>query len=98
MHPLRGRPGRDRRVNILDIGGVVTRFGTVHVQPFTKEEAFAEALTPPTDTESYHAGSDRDSPDPEANVWNLRPPNGRIDGFDIGFVVVQFGHSCAVLP
>ena len=87
--------GKDFRVDGFDIGAVVNRFGTARGTPPTKAEALAEALTPPTDTTGYHAASDRDSPDPGANVWNVRPPNGFIDGFDISFVVFQFGHSCA---
>ena len=90
--------GRDFRVDAFDIGAVVGRFGTIRGTPPTKEEALVEALTPPGDTTSYHAGSDRDTPDPEANVWNLGPPSGNIDGFDIAFVVAQFGHTCVVLP
>ena len=86
---------RTGNIDGFDIGDVVLRFDTALGTPPTKEEALAEALAPPTDTTSYHAASDRDSPDPEANVWNLRPPNGIIDGFDISFVVVQFGHNCA---
>ena len=89
---------RTGNIDGFDIGDVVGRFGTVSNPPLTKEEALAEALTPPGDTTSYHASADRDTPDPEANVWNLGPPNGTIDGFDIGFVVFQFGHSCVVLP
>ena len=93
--PIGELPERDRRVNAFDIGAVVLRFGTVSDPPPTKEEALAEALTPPSDLTSYHAAFDRNSPDPEANPWNVRPPNGSIDGFDIGFVAAQFGHTCA---
>ena len=85
---------RTGNIDGFDIGAVVARFGTVRGTPTTKEEAFAQALTPPVDATGYHAASDRDGSDPGANVWNLRPPNGFIDGFDIGFVVAQFGHTC----
>ena len=91
-------PAKDLRVDGFDIGAVTARFATVPETPLTKSEALAEAQTPPTDTTGYHAAFYRDSPDPEANVWNLRPPNGFIDGFDIGFVIFQFGHTCAALP
>ena len=87
--------GRDFRVDGFDIGAVVLRFGAFTEPPPSKEEAFAQALTPPPDMTSYHAAFDRDSPDLGANVWNVRPPNERIDGFDISFVVAQFGHTCA---
>ena len=90
--------GKDFRVDVFDVGAVVARFGTARGAPPTQEEALAEALSPPTDTTGYYAASDRDSPVPGANVWNLRPPNGFIAGFDISFVVFQFGHSCAPLP
>ena len=89
---------KTRNIDGFDIGDVVARFGTVRGTPPTKEEALAEALTPPVNATGYHAASDRDTPDPEANVWNLGPPSGNIDGFDIAFVVVQFGHTCVVLP
>ncbi len=39
--------------------------------------------------------ADRDSPELGANVWDVGPPNGAIDGFDIVLVVAQFGHTCA---
>ena len=44
---------------------------------------------------SYHAAFDRGSPIVGQSLWNLLPPTGAIDGFDIGAVVVQFGHTCA---
>jgi len=28
------------------------------------------------------------------NPWNIGPPNGAINIIEIGFTVVQFGHSC----
>ncbi len=57
--------------------------------------AVAEALTPPPGMTSYHAAFDRGSPIPGQNLWNLRPPDGSINAFDIGAAVVQFGHTCA---
>ncbi|MCH8816904.1 MAG: hypothetical protein IIC92_04145, partial [Chloroflexi bacterium] len=52
-------PVRDRAVTVGDIGAVVDRFGTSRESPPTTEEAFAEALTPPTETTGYHASLDR---------------------------------------
>jgi len=88
-------PERNRAVSVGDIGAVVARFGTFHEPPLTKAEALAEALTPPTDLTSYHAALDRGGADPEANLWNLFPPDGGIAAGDIAAVVAQFGHSCA---
>jgi hypothetical protein len=88
-------PVRDRAVTAGDIGAIVARFGTFHEPPLTKEDALAEALTPPTNLTGYHPAFDRSGSDPEANVWNLLPPDGSIAGGDIGAVVVQFAHTCA---
>ena len=92
--PVGGSP-RDRIVDAFDIGAVVLRFGTFADSPPSTEEALAQALTPPPDMTSYHAAFDRGSPIPGQNLWNLQPPNGAIDAFDIAAVVVQFGHTCA---
>jgi hypothetical protein len=88
-------PVRDKTVTAGDIGGVIARFGTFHEPPLTKGEALAEALTPPTDLNGYHPAYDRSGSDPEANPWNLLPPDGSISAGDIGAVVIQFGHTCA---
>ena len=91
-----GEPAeRDGRVNILDIGAVVLRFGSARETPPTKEEALAEALSPPPPAPAYHAASDRGGPIPGQEPWNLLPPDGSINMIDIGAAVVQFGHSCA---
>ena len=92
--PAGGLP-RDGAVNSFDIGAVVLRFGAFVQPPPTESEALAQALTSPADTTSYHAAYDRGGPIPGQDLWNLLPPNGAIDGFDIGAVVVQFGHTCA---
>jgi len=86
---------KDQRITLSDVGAVVARFATGRTPPPTKEEALAEALTPPTDTTSYHASADRSGPDPQGNLWNLFPPDGTITVGDIGAVTAQFGHSCA---
>ena len=91
-----GEPAeRDGRVNILDIGAIVTRFGSARETPPTKEEALAEALSPPPPAPAYHAASDRGGPIPGQELWNLLPPDGSIDITDLGAAVVQFGHTCA---
>ena len=92
--PVGGLP-RNQAVDAFDIGAAVLRFGAFVQPPPTQSEALAQALTLPADTTSYHAAYDRGGPIPGQNLWNLLPPNGSIDGFDIGFVVVQFGHTCA---
>ncbi len=88
-------PARDKSVVVGDIGAVVARFGTVRGSTPTKQDAFAEALTPPLDLRSYHTDFDRGGADPTQNAWNLLPPDGSIVIGDIGAVVAQFGSSCA---
>jgi hypothetical protein len=85
-------------VNIIDIAAVILRFGTVSDPPPTKEEALAEALTPPPDLTSYHAAFDRDSPIPGEDLWDLQPPDGAINIIDIAATVIQFGHTCVAPP
>ena len=96
--PAGSPPGRDRRVNILDIGALVLRFGTVSSPPPTEEEALAEALTLPPDETGYHAAFDRGGPIPGQDLWNLLPPNGSINIIDIGASIVQFGDTCFQSP
>ena len=74
---------------------VVNRFGSSRMAAVTKQEALAEALTPPSDMTSYHASADR-GPGvvPGGNPWNALPPDGSIVVGDIGAVVSQFGHAC----
>ena len=93
--PTGSPPERDRIVNIIDIGAIVLRFGTVSEPPPTKQAALAEALTPPPDLTSYHAAFDRGGPIPGDDLWDLLPPNGAINIIDIGAAVIQFGHTCA---
>ena len=85
---------RDQRVNIIDIGAIVLRFGAVSDQPPTKQDALAEALTTPLDLTSYHAAYDRGGPIPGEDLWDLQGPDGAINILDIGAAVIQFGHTC----
>jgi len=86
---------RDRTVTVGDIGAVVARFGASRQPPPTKEEALAEALTPPPPAPAYHAAYDRGGVIPGQELWDLLPPDGSVTVGDIGAVVAQFGHSCA---
>jgi CSLREA domain-containing protein len=79
---------RDRVVSGGDIGVVVARFGTIG-------SPAGDPLVPPTGP-GYHTSSDRAGGLPGSNSWNLRPPDGSVSGGDIGAVVAQFGHSCAM--
>ena len=90
-------PERDEVVNIVDIGGIVLRFGSVSVPPLTKQDELAEALTPPPDLTSYHAAFDRGGPIPGEDLWDLLGPDGAINILDIGAAVIQFGHTCVPL-
>ena len=82
-------------VTVGDIGTVVARFGAARTPPPTKEEALAEALTPPPPAPAYHAAFDRGGAIPGQELWDLLAPDGGITVGDIGAVVAQFGHSCA---
>ena len=86
-------PVKNGTVTVGDIGAVVARFGTAQEPALTKEEALAEALTPPVAVNGYHASADR-AGSAGPNPWNLLPPNGTITVGDIGVVVAQFGHFC----
>lgn len=89
-----GELPRNQAVDAFDIGAVVLRFGAFVEPPPTKTEALAQALSAPADMTSYHAAYDRGGPIPGQNLWNLLAPDGAINAFDIGAVVVQFGHTC----
>ena len=92
--PVGTPPKRDKMVNIIDIGGIVLRFGSASDPPPTKQEALAEAFTPPPDLTSYHAAFDRGGPNPGEDFWDLQGPDGSINIIEIGAAVIQFGHSC----
>ena len=79
---------KDRRVNIIDIGAIAQRFGSIG-------DPSGDPLDPPQEFTGYHVSADRSSPDPDANLWNAGPPNGNINLIEIGLAIVQFGHSCA---
>ena len=84
---------RNRVINVFDILAVARRFGAGSA--LTKEDAQIEALTPPTDETSYHAGYDR-GPVIGANNWNRDRPDGSINIVnDLLGVALQFGHNCA---
>ncbi|MEX1255687.1 MAG: flexitail domain-containing putative surface protein [Dehalococcoidia bacterium] len=93
--PTGAPAARDGIVAVGDIGAVVARFGALRQPPPTKEEALAEALTPPPPAPAYHAAFDRGGatgPEPA----DLLPPDGIVSIGDIGAVVAQFGASCVV--
>ena len=92
--PAGAQPARDKVINVIDIGGVVARFGSTRETPPTKEEALAEALLPPPAAPAYHTAFDRGGAVPGQNPWSLLPPDGRINVIDVGAVVAQFGHTC----
>lgn len=87
-------PEKNRAVSISDVGAVVARFGATRETVPTKQDALAEAQTPPPPAPAYHAAFDRGGPIPGQNLWNLLPPDGSINIGDIGAIVAQFGHSC----
>ena len=86
--PTGAPPARDSIVDIGDIGAVVRRFGATG-------EPRVDPLSPPPPAPAYHPAFDRSAPGPGGELWNLRPADGSIQINDIGFVVVQFGHTCA---
>ena len=82
---------KDRRVNIIDIGAIVSRL-------FTAGDLGGDPLDPPQDLTSYHVSADRSPPEEGANLWNAGPADGNINIIEIGLAVVQFGHNCSGLP
>ena len=82
---------KDRRVNIIDTGALVPRFGAAG-------DPNGDPLDPPQALAGYHVSADRSPPKEGANVWNAGPPNGDINIIEIGLAVAQFGHTCAGLP
>ena len=84
---------RNRTINILDILGVAGRFGP-GPGPVSKAQALADALTPPVNTNGYHAAFDRGGII-GANNWDRAPADGTINiPHDILGVAAQFGHNC----
>ena len=77
---------KDRRVNIIDIGALVQRFGAAGVTS-------GDPLDPPQTLTGYHVSADR-SPPLGPNVWNAGFPDGTINIIDLGLAIVQFGHNC----
>jgi hypothetical protein len=75
----------DQFVNLFDdIIGVANAFGTGAVGRPNEDPAYSEIL-------------DRGGSLTGSNVWNQRPPDGKIDLFnDIFGVAFQFGHRCSV--
>ena len=96
--PTGSPPQRNKVVNIIDIGAIVLRFSAEIDPPPTKQEALAEALTPPPDLTSYHAAFDRGGPIPGEDLWDLMGPDGTINILDIGAAVIQFTHTCLAPP
>jgi hypothetical protein len=88
-------PARDGAISAADIGAVVARYGSLRQPPPTKQEALAEAQTPPQPAPVYHPAFDRGGatgPSPA----DLLPPDGVISASDIATVVSQYGASCLV--
>ena len=87
---------RNGVLNLFDIFAVAVRFGPGPT--LSKQDAFTEALTQPSDDTSYHAGYDR-GPKAGLNDWDQGPPDGSINIVDdILGVAKQFGHNCTGIP
>ena len=82
---------KDRRVNIIDVGAIVKRFGA-------QGDPKGDPLDPPQDLRGYHVSADRSPPDIEANLWNTGPPDGEINIIELGTLVITFGHDCSGPP
>ena len=77
---------KDQRVDIIDIGALVQRFGGVG-------DPSGDPLDPPHALKGYHVSADR-SPPIGPNLWNAGPPDGNINIIEVGLAVAQFGHTC----
>lgn len=85
---------RDGAILLSDILALVLRFGRRPPAPSSGVQAVMEALTPPTDRNSYHIAYDR-GPIIGAKSWDRAPPAGVINiPGDVLGLVGQFGHRC----
>lgn len=91
---------RDKSVSGADISAVVGRFGANdstmpafnrYSNPLSTPNA---TVTPSGSAANYHPGYDRGGSLLGGNTWNLKPPNGAVDGGDISAAVGQFGQNC----
>ena len=85
--PVGAGDAKDKAVNVLDVGALVARFGA------TGDASGALFLGPIPQGQTYHPAFDRTRVGPE--LWNLGPPDGRIDVIDIAIMITQFGNTCA---
>jgi subtilisin family serine protease len=98
--PTGGALQRDRAVGGGDISQVVARFGSndATTGPFDRSSdplsMPSAPIQPAGARANYHPAHDRGGTVLGLNVWNLRPPNGAVDGGDVAAVVNQFGHNC----
>ena len=96
-HPS-GAPGTWQRDHVINMAGdvlaVTRRLGPGPIPP-PKQQAIAQALTPPISDAGYHIAFDRGA-QTGPNAWNRAGPDGSINvPDDILGVASQFGHSCA---
>jgi hypothetical protein len=91
---------RDRSVSGADISAVVGRFGSndATAGKFTRTSDPLSTpnppITPSGSRANYHPAYDRGGSIVGSNPWNLKPPNGAVDGGDISAAVGQFGNNC----
>jgi hypothetical protein len=86
---------RDRRVNIIDIGALIQRFGDTDTDPDALNGRNDDPLDAPQALTGYHNSADRSPPIIGSNTWNLAGPDGRINIIEIGEAIAQFGNTCA---
>jgi hypothetical protein len=79
---------RDRVITVADISRVVSRFSSTG-------SSTIDPLSTPPPAPAFHTAFDRTHPTGSA-AWLSGPPDGVISIVDVGLVVGQFGHTCAV--
>lgn len=95
-------PPRDGSVAVGDLLGVVRRFGTTGSGAIdalstprvgaASGRAIDALVSPPL---AYDAAFDRSPPSsPNAEPWDLGPPDGAITAGDVLLLLAQFGHAC----
>lgn len=92
-------PPRDGSVATGDLLRVVQRFGTTEGTALDALTAYRPAELTPLDALSsplsYDPAFDRTPPSgPNADPWDLGPPDGSITAADIFLLILQFGHAC----